>query len=151
MNLKEDGLEVLTLTCSNRTSFSFLLFSLSVFSLDELLIFFLDLIELFHVLPEIFASLEGDQQLGSLHESWLVLFSFLTFLAILLVLVASGFLNFDGLGDEADIISVAIPYKLLGCNHADRGCVSKSMKYEVLMMLECLLAQIHIEGLILSV
>ena len=126
-----------------------MLFSLGILSLDELLIFFLDLIELFHVLPEIFASLEGDQQLGSLHESWLVLLFFFTILAI--SLVASGFLNFDSLGDKADIISVAIPYKLLGGDHADRGCVSKSMKNEVLMMLERLLAQIHIECLILSV
>ena len=88
---------------------NFVLLSLSLFSfsflgLDVLVILFLDLVELFHVLIEIFASLESDKQFSSLDKSWLALLSFL-----LSSLVASRFLNFDGLSDKTDVICVAIP------------------------------------------
>ena len=109
------------------SSLSLGLLSFSVLGLNVLVILVLDLVEFLHVLPEILGSLQGDQQLGSLHQSWLILFVLLSVL-ISSLLVASGLLNLDGLSDEADVVSIAIPDKLFCGDDADRSCVSEGME-----------------------
>ena len=122
------------------------LLSFGLFSLDVLVVLVLDLVELLHVLVEIFAPFEGDKQFSSLDKSGLALFSFL-----FSSLVASRFLNLDGLSDKTNVVCIAIPNKLFGGDHTDGSRVSKSVKNKFFVLLEGLLAEIDIECLILSV
>ena len=65
-------------------SLSFILFSLSVLSFDVLVILVLNLVELLHVLEEVFTPFERDEQLGSLNETRLIVIA-LCILVLLLV------------------------------------------------------------------
>ena len=124
------------------------LFSLSFFGSNVLFILFLDLIEFFHVRIEIGTLFEGDEKFCSLDKSSRIL--------VLLVISAisssiSCFFNFNSLGFQVHIFSVPIFNQIFCSNDTDCGCISKRMKYQIIVLFKCFFGQIYIERLVLSV
>lgn len=87
-----------------------------------------DLVELPHVLEEVGASLEGDEELS--------------LLAITPVVRS---LNCDGLGSDFLECGVVVPDKVLGCNDAGGDSVAKGVQFDSLVRLEIFLSKEDVE------
>jgi len=94
--------------------------------LSKSFILFPDLVELIHVLLEMFTSLECDEKF--------------CFLAVTL-----GALNCNGFSSNFFELGVIVSNQIFWSNHAGWDCVAKSMKLDCIMSLKVLFAQENIE------